>query len=168
MVAWLWRLALLVILLKRIAGIGLNLVPTHADRAGGLGFLEKLPTAFSLFALAISSVLASRLAHEVVYHGVHVQSLKGLMAAFLIVVIGLCVAPLLVFIGPLAAAKRQALLEYGALVGQHGRLVRRRWILGETLDDDSLLEAQEIGPVADTLALYEAVKSMRTAPIGLR
>ncbi|MGR8979617.1 MAG: hypothetical protein ACU84H_05945 [Gammaproteobacteria bacterium] len=69
MAAWLWRLALLVILLKRIAGLGLNLVPTHADRAGGLGFLEKLPTAFSLFALAVSSVLASRLAHEVVYHG---------------------------------------------------------------------------------------------------
>jgi hypothetical protein len=166
MAAWLWRLALMVILLKRIAGIGLNLVPTHADRAGGLGFMEKLPTAFSLFALAVSSVLASRLAHQVVYHGVHVQSLKGLLAAFLLVIIGLCVAPLLVFIGPLMAAKRQALLEYGTLVGQHGRLARRRWILGETLDDDSLLDAQEIGPVADTLALYDAVKNMRAAPIG--
>ena len=166
MVAWLWRLALLVILLKRIAGLGLNLVPTHADRAGGLGFLEKLPTAFSLFALAVSSVIASRLAHDVVYHGVHVISLKVLLVAFLIVVIGLCITPLLVFIGSLVTAKRQALLEYGTLVGQHGRLVRRRWILGETLDDDTLLDAQEIGPVADTLALYDAVKNMRAAPIG--
>ena len=51
-------------------------------------------------------------------------------------------------------------------MGQHGRLVRRRWILGETLNDDSLLDAQEIGPVADTLPLYHAVKSMRAAPIG--
>jgi len=164
--AWLWRLVLLVILLKRIAGLDLALVPTHPDRAGGLGFLEKLPTAFSLFALAVASVLASRLAHDVLYHGAHVQSLKGLVAAFLILVIGLCVAPLLVFIGPLAAAKRQALLEYGTLVGQHGRLVRRRWILGEALDDEPLLQAEEIGPVADTLALYEAVKNMRVAPIG--
>lgn len=166
MVAWLWRLALLVILLKRIAGLGLNLVPTHADRAGGLGFLEKLPTAFSLFALAVSSVIASRLAHDVVYHGVHVISLKVLLVAFLIVLIGLCITPLLVFIGSLVTTKRQALLEYGTLVGQHGRLVRRRWILGETLDDDRLLDAQEIGPVADTLALYDAVKHMRAAPIG--
>jgi hypothetical protein len=47
MATWLWRLTLLVILLKRIAGLDLALVPTHADRAGGLGFLEKLPTAFS-------------------------------------------------------------------------------------------------------------------------
>ena len=166
MVAWLWRLALLVILLKRIAGLGLNLVPTHADRAGGLGFLEKLPTAFSLFALAVSSVIASRLAHDVVYHNVHVITMKGLLVAFLIVVTGLCITPLLVFIGSLVTTKRQALLEYGTLVGQHGRLVRRRWILGETLDDDALLDAQEIGPVADTLALYDAVKNMRAAPIG--
>jgi len=166
MAAWLWRLALLVILLKRVARLGLDLVPTHPDRAGGLGFLEKLPTAFSLFALAVSSVIASRLAHDVVYHGVHVISLKVLLVGFLIVVIGLCITPLLVFIGSLVSAKRQALLEYGALVGQHGRLVRRRWIIGETLDDDSLLDAQEIGPVADTLALYDAVKNMRAAPIG--
>ena len=166
MAAWLWRMALLVILLKRIAGLGLALVPTHPDRAGGLGFLEKLPTAFSLFALAVSSVVASHLAHDVVYHGVHVQSLQGLLVAFLIVVIILCIAPLLVFIGPLAAAKREALLEYGSLVGQHGRLVQRRWILGETLDDESLLQAPEIGPVADASALYAAVKDMRVAPIG--
>ena len=77
----------------------------------------------------------------------------------------ICLSPLLVFIGSLAAAKRQALLEYGALVGKHGRLVRRRWILGK-LDEDALLQAPEIGPVADTLTLYEAVKKMRVVPIG--
>lgn len=32
--------------------------------------------------------------------------------------------------------------------------------------DDALLGAPEIGPVADTLALYEAVKRMRVVPIG--
>jgi hypothetical protein len=29
-----------------------------------------------------------------------------------------------------------------------------------------LLDAPELGPVADTLSLYEAVTKMRTAPIG--
>lgn len=164
--AWIWRLAMLCILLKRIAGLDLALVPTHPDRAGGLGFLEKLPSAFSLFALSVSAVIASRMAHDVIYHGVHVKSLQGLAVAVLIVLVGVCMVPLLVFIRPLAAAKRQAMLEYGALVGRHGRLVRRRWILGESLDEDALLQAPEIGPVADTLALYEAVRNMRVAPIG--
>lgn len=164
--AWLWRLVLVFLLLKRIARLDLAIVPTHPDGAGGLGFLERMPKAFSLFAFAVSAVLASRLAHTVVYHGVNVQSLKGLLVVFLVVLVGICLAPLLTFIGPLAAAKRRALLEYGALVGEHGRLVRRRWILGETVTDDQVLQAAELGPVADVLTLYEAVKKMRVVPIG--
>lgn len=163
--AWLWRLILFFILLKRIARLPLSIVPTHPDRAGGLGFLEKLPSAFSLYAFALSAVFSSRLAHEVVYHGVHVQSLKIISGVFLIVVLLLCLSPLMVFVPTLATAKRRALLEYGALVGNHGRQVRRRWILQETIDDP-LLDAPEVGPVADTLALYEAVTRMRPVPIG--
>jgi hypothetical protein len=163
---WLWRLVLLFVLLKRIARLDLAIVPTHPDEAGGLGFLERLPKAFSLFAFAVSAVLSSRLAHEVVYHGANVQSFKGLLTLFLVVLLGICLAPLLTFAVPLATAKRRALLEYGALVGKHGRLVRRRWILGETAADDPVLQAPEIGPVADTLTLYEAIRKMRVVPIG--
>ena len=66
----------------------------------------------------------------------------------------------------LAAAKKRALLEYGALVGTHGALVRKRWILGEPVKDDEILHAPEIGPVADAVAMFEAVKAMRPLPIG--
>ncbi len=163
---WLWRLVLLIVLLKRVAGLDLALVPTHPDKAGGLGFLEKLPTAFSLFAFAVSAVVASRLAHEVLYHATHVMDLKGVLVALVVFLTGLCLSPLLVFTGPLFAAKRQALLEYGTLVGGHGRLVRRRWIEGQVLEDDTVLDAPELGPVADTQTLYESVANMRAAPIG--
>lgn len=162
----LWRLALLFVLFKRIAVLDLELVPTHPDRAGGLGFLEKIPLAFSLCVFAISLVLASRLAHEVVYHGLQVQSLKLLTVVFLIVIVLLFLSPLLVFFPKLSAAKRKARLEYGALVGDHGRLVHKRWIRHEPITDESLLQAPEIGPVADALSLYEAVIQMRAAPIG--
>jgi hypothetical protein len=164
--AWLWRLALVFVLLKRIARLDLSIVPTHPDSAGGLGFLKDLPKAFSLLAFATSAVVASRLAHDVVYHGVAVQSLKGVLGVFVVLVVAICIAPLLALAGPLAAAKRRALLEYGALVGKHGRQVRQRWILGEAPADDALLQAQEIGPVADTLALYDAVRRMRPVPFG--
>jgi hypothetical protein len=162
----LWRLILLFLLFKRIAALDLELVPTHPDRAGGLGFLEKTPTAFSLLALAISVVLASRLAHEVLYHGMQLQSLRSLLTVYLIVIAVLLLSPLMAFIPKLAAAKRKARLEYGALVGNHGRLVHRRWIRHEPIADDSLLQAPELGPVADTQSLYEAAIKMRSAPIG--
>jgi hypothetical protein len=162
----LWRLVLVFLLFKRIAALDLEIVPTHPDRAGGLGFLEKVPVAFSLFVFAISLVMASRLAHEVIYHSLQVQSLKLLSVVFLAVITLIFLSPLLVFFPKLAAAKRKARLEYGILVGNHGRLVHKRWIRHETITDDSLLQAPELGPVADTLSLYEAVVQMRMAPIG--
>jgi hypothetical protein len=36
--AWVWRLALVFVLLKRIARLDLSIVPTHPDGAGGLGW----------------------------------------------------------------------------------------------------------------------------------
>ena len=60
------------------------------------------------------------------------------------------------------------MLEYAALVAAHGRAVRTRWIERKTPADTALLAAPEIGPVADTLALYEAVANMRTLPVGRR
>lgn len=166
LLGWLWRLILLCVLFRRIARLDLALVPTHPDRAGGLGFLEAVPMLFSPVALGISAVFASRFAHDVLYHGVHVQSLRAQMIALVVISLLLFLAPLLLWFPPLRAAKRRALLDYATLVGEHGRLVRRRWILHETLGDAPLLAAPEIGPVADTITLYESVKKMRTLPIG--
>jgi hypothetical protein len=74
--------------------------------------------------------------------------------------------PYLVWIGKLAAAKKRALLEYGALVGDHGRLVKLRWIDKARVEDDEILSAPELGPVADTVSLFEAVRNMRIFPLG--
>ena len=163
---WLWRLVLLTVLFVRLGALGLDVVPTHPDGAGGLGFLERLPTMFSPVVFAVSAVLASRFAHDVLHHGVQVQSLRLPMLGFGVLVLVLFLAPLAVWARPLGAAKRRALFEYGTLVGRHGRLVRRRWILREPVEDDALLAAPEIGPVADTLALYEAVRKLRSIPIS--
>jgi hypothetical protein len=168
LLAWLWRLLLAFVLCVRLSRLELSLVPTHPDGAGGLGFLEGLPIAFSPVVFALSASLASRWAHDVVYHDVHVAALRMPMIAFAVVVLVLFLAPLLPWQRPLAAAKRRAELEYGALVARHGRLVRRRWILGEPVGEEAILSAPEIGPVADTLALYEAARNMKTLPIGRR
>ena len=166
LLGWLWRLGLLCVLFRRIASLDLALVPTHPDRTGGLGFLEATPTLFSPVVFGISAVLASRWAHDVVYHGVHVQELRMQMIAVVVLALLLFLAPLALWLPPLRACKRRALLDYGALVGEHGRLVRRRWILREPVADAALLGAPEIGPVADTISLYEAVRKLRTVPIG--
>jgi hypothetical protein len=163
---WVWRVILMILLFRGIAGLDLVIVPTHPDRAGGLGFLERIPKAFAPVALAAGAVLAAGWAHDVVYHGASAQSMQLPMVAFIVSALLVFLSPLLVFAGPLLKAKKQALLDYGALIGRHGKLVRERWIEGREVKEDAILNAPELGPVADTMSLYEAVKRMRIVPLG--
>ncbi len=86
LLAWLWRLALLFMLFKRIAGLELSMVPTHPDRCAGLGFMARIPVMFVPVVLGISSVFASGWAHQVVYHDVTIASLRIEIIAFVVVV----------------------------------------------------------------------------------
>jgi hypothetical protein len=166
LLGWLWRIALLTVLLFRVSRIGLDIVPSHPDHAGGLGFLEKLPGAFSLVTLAVSAMLASRWAHEILHHGQTLDALKMHAAAFVVAWTVLLLLPLLGLAPFLVAAKKKALPAYSALVAEQGRLVRRRWIDGTTQDDSPHLEPAGVGPIADAAAVYDAVKAMKSAPIG--
>jgi hypothetical protein len=163
---WVWRLFIVSVVFWRIAHLDLRLVPTHPDRAGGLGFLEMAPIAFSPVVLAISAVMASHWAHQILYHQLHVASLKLPVGVFVAAILVISLGPLLLFSSPLRRLKRRSLLEYGALVGEHGWLVQRRWILGEPVEDKGLLDAPELGPVADTITMYEAVERIKPVPLG--
>jgi len=44
--------------------------------------------------------------------------------------------------------------------------VRARWIERLQIDDQPLPDSPELGPVADTNALYDAVGAMHTVPLG--
>lgn len=166
LVGWLWRLILLGTALWRIARLDLAIVPTHPDRAGGLGFVERFAGGFSLVAFVPAAVIAAGWAHDATYHDLDVHSLHAMMVAGLVIALAVFLAPYFAFAGPLGRAKKQALLDYGALVARHGAAVRDKWILGHARVDPPLLSAPEIGPVADTVALYEAVSRMRPVPLG--
>jgi hypothetical protein len=126
------------------------------------------PFAFSPIVLAVSSVIASHWAHQILYHQLRVASLKLPLGVFVAVMLAIFLGPFLLFSAPLRQLKRRSLLEYGALVGEHGWLVQKRWILGEPVEDQGLLGAPELGPVADTVSMYEAVERIKMAPLGMQ
>jgi hypothetical protein len=162
---WLWRLWLVGSLCRRIAHLDLRLVPTHPDRAGGLGFLELLPVAFAPVAFGASAVLASRWGHDVVYHGTHVDDLRMPIAVFVVIALVAFLSPLAPFSGMLRRLKRRARLQYGSLFAHHGRMVHQRWILRQPVPDHALLDAPELGPVADVISAYAAIEAIRPAPV---
>jgi hypothetical protein len=145
LLVWLWRLVILTVLLWRISRLPLNLVATHPDRAGGLGFLEEFPLIFSPIIFALSAVLASRFAHDALYHGIDVETFAMPVVLYVSTMMVLTLGPLVPFIGQLRHLKQRSLREYGALVGQHGRLVQRRWISKEAIPDAPLLQSAESG-----------------------
>jgi hypothetical protein len=166
LLAWVWRLGVVGWAFSRIARLDLALAPTHPDRVGGLGFLERLPGGLAPLLLAISVPIAGRWGHDAAYHGLDVNTLRAPAAGLLVLNVAIAVAPMLAFAPRLLATKRAALRSWGALLAEHGRLVERRWLRGETLRDDALLAAPELGPVADTVALFDTVRGMRAAPIA--
>jgi hypothetical protein len=163
---WLWRMLLVAYWFWRVGRLDLSLVPTHPDRTGGLAFVEKLPGAFAMVAFALSAVIVSRWAHEIVYHDMTLQSFKLTAAAFVILWSLFVLLPLFALAPALMAARGRAIPAYSVLVGEQGRLVYRRWILREPVDDNPIFDAPEIGPVADAAVMYDAVKRMRVVPIG--
>lgn len=163
---WAWRLFVGWRLILWISRLEFHLVPSHPDRAGGLGFVQQISFADAWIVLAISVVLAGRWGHEVLYHGVHVDSLKPLMVVYLLIVLLVFLGPLLLFCRNLHRFRHHALLRYSALVGTQGRLVYRKWIEGEDIGDAPILDSPELSCVADTNAVFESVEKMRLIPIG--
>lgn len=166
LLGWLWRIALLTVLFVRVGRLGLDLVPTHPDRAGGLGFLEKLPAAFTPVTFALATMLASRWAHEIAHHGQELQAFKLPAAGFVVAWTLLLLLPLLALMPALLAAKKAALPRYAALVATQGRLVRRRWVDRTSDAEPPQIEPAGVGPLADAASMYDAVRSMRALPVG--
>jgi hypothetical protein len=166
LLAWLWRIALLVLFLARLGKLKLSFVPSHPDRLGGLGFLERLPVAFAPVSLALSATISSRWAHEIVYHQQIAAGLKLPAAMFVVVWSLLLLAPFVPLMPVLRAAKAAALPNYAAMIAEQGRLVRRRWIDRSTKAEGPLLEPDGVGVIADAATMYNAVRSMRIFPIG--
>lgn len=166
LLSWLWRMVVLLVLFRRISKLDLSLVATHPDRAGGMGFLESYPGAFAFVTFAVSAVVGAGWAHDLVYHAGTVEAITRPFAAFAVLWTLVLLTPLLVFAPNLTAAKRQAKIEFGRLVGDQGRAVRQRWIVGERASDEDLLEPAGVGPIADAVSLYQAVSGMRPAPVG--
>jgi hypothetical protein len=163
---WFWRLVVLWRLVWTVSKLELHLVASHPDAAGGLGFLEGTAVASVPLVLALSVVISGRWGHEVLHHGVHVDALKP-MAVVAVALSVVCFnGPLLLIGRGLREFKRSSLLEYGDLASRQNELVYQKWIRNKEVGDQEILNAPELGPVADVAAIYEAVAKMRFAPIG--
>jgi hypothetical protein len=162
---WYFRLFIWIRFLCQVARIDLSLIPTHPDRAGGLGFLSNTVFAFTLLAVAHGALLAGQLANRIFYLGAALPDYKMEIAVMVIFLLCVVLGPLLVFAPQLAQAKRTGLREYGTLAERYVREFDAKWLRGGAPADEALVGSGDIQSLADLGNSFEVVRTMQIAPI---
>jgi hypothetical protein len=162
---WFWRACVWDWFLYRASRFELELTPTHPDRAGGLGFIAWGQASFAPILAAVSSVLSGSLAGEVLYAGESVSSLKYHVIVFVVLSLAFLLAPLLVFLGKLARARFQAVLDFRMLIWRHDRAFDQKWVQIPGPKQESLLGSPDVSSLADIASAFEHVQRMRVIPL---
>jgi len=163
---WLWRIGLWTVFLWRVSRIDIDLVPTHPDGAGGLGFLGQIHAVFGAFLAPLAASIAARGVQWVQYGEGTLESFRNAAIAFAVIALAITLGPLLVFTPKLLAAKRRGLLEYGGFADEYTHGFDRKWLRGGR-GDESPLGSGDIQSLADLGNSYAVIRSMRLVPAGL-
>jgi len=161
---WYFRIFVWIRFLWHVARCELSLVPTHPDRAGGLGFLSATAIAFAPLLAAHGAMLAGLIANQIFFEDARLPDFKieivVVLAFLLLVVLG----PLLLFMPHLAEARRVGLREYGTLAQRYVREFDDKWIRGGAPAGEALVGSGDIQSLADLANSFEVVRGMRLVP----
>jgi hypothetical protein len=166
---WYVRFFIWFLFLLRVSRLDLNLVATHSDRSGGIGFLAQCVYGFSGVLFAQGTLLSATIAMSVINEGRSVYDFKketvGSVLVFLAVVLG----PLALFSRRMLQAKWNALLVYSSLASKYVEDFDRKWIRGgRDTQSEPLLGTGDIQSLADLTNSYAVLQSMRPVPFELR
>jgi len=163
---WYFRIIIWARFLWQVSRLNLHLVPTHPDRAAGLGFLGGSAAAFMPLLLSQGTLLAGQIANHIFYEGQTLLDFKPEIVAAVVFLLLLVLGPLCVFAPRLAQAKRQGLLEYGALASRYVDGFDQKWLRGGAPSDEQLIGSGDIQSLNDLAGSFEIVHSMRPFPFG--
>ncbi len=165
---WYLRLLIWFRFLWQVARLNLDLIPTHPDRAGGLGFLGKTAYAFSPILFAQGALLSGIIATQILFEGKSLLSFKVEIAGFVAFFVLVILCPLGMFMPQLLRAKRKGLGEYGTLASRYVQEFDGKWIRGGAPKGEELLGSGDIQSLADLGNSYSIVQEMRVVPFGIK
>ena len=163
---WFFRIFIWARFLWQVSRLDLHLVPTHPDRAAGLGFLGGSAMAFWPLLLSQGVLLAGLIANHIFYEGKTLLDFKPEIVAAVVFFLLLVLGPLCVFAPRLAQTKRQGLLEYGALANRYVREFDDKWLRGGAPLDEPLVGSGDIQSLNDMAGSFEVVQTMRPFPFS--
>ena len=165
---WLFRIGVWPRFLWLVSRIDLYLVPTHPDKAGGLGFLSQSAAAFVPFLLSQGALLSAMIGERIVYEGAELAAFKPEIAFYTVFLSMLVLGPLSVFAPQLAKTKREGLRNYGTLASRYVQDFDKKWRRGEGTHNEAFLGSSDIQSLADLNNSFDVIRSMQYFPFGMR
>ena len=162
---WYFRVFIWARFLFQVSRIELQLVPTHPDRVGGLGFLTNVVYAFTPILLAHGVLLSGLIADRIFYDGATLTQFKMELFGGVAVLVFLVLCPLMAFIGQLARLKRTGLGDYGGFAQRYVREFDSKWLRGEA-PDEPLVGSSDIQSLADLGNSFQVIREIRFVPFS--
>ena len=161
---WYFRLFVWARFLWKVSRLDIAYAPMHPDRTGGIGFLSRIGYAFAPLLLAQGTLLAGMIANRIFFDGASLAQFKLEVFTFVAVMVGVVLAPLLVFVVPLSRAKRAGLRDYGHLAKDLVDEFDAKWLGGQA-PGEPLVGSPDPSSLCDIAASFDVVREMRVVPI---
>ncbi|HEU4624523.1 MAG TPA: hypothetical protein VFS52_07170 [Steroidobacteraceae bacterium] len=165
---WYYRLLIWTGFLWKVARAGLDLVPSHPDRCGGLGFLGISTYALMPLLVAHGALFAGVAASGILFQDRQLVDYWQELFVVTALVLAVALSPMLVFVPTLFRVKRAGLSEYGALAQRYVRQFDSKWIRGAAAENDPLLGSGDIQSLADLANSYATISGMRLIAVSNR
>jgi len=162
---WLFRYFIWGLLLWKLGKLDLHLIPTHPDRAAGLGFLNLTQAFFGILFCALGFAFTGPIVNAIVYERAPLASFQFLMMGFLALSLILGLLPLTLLFPKLARIRMIGLWKYGKLATQYTEAFERKWVRATEQPSEPLLGTSDIQSLADLGNSYALVRDMSFMPI---
>ena len=149
--------------LFRLSRMNLELVATHPDGHGGLGFLGLSPIGFVPMAMAVSAVIGASWSNAIREHGARLTNFKFSAIILIVLMFLIALAPLALFVRKLDLLRRTAMLQYAVLAQRQANYLQRKWF-SQPDPEGTQLTVAEISALADFALSYKNIKQLRPFP----
>jgi hypothetical protein len=166
MKVWLWTWYL-----YQVSQLRLNLVPSHPDSTGGLGFLSDAQTKFGWVILAYGvSYVAPTILYKLKFEGASMYVLAnwGYAAGFVIGAPLLFTLPLFMFTKQLYQAKSRALEAFQERSMERAKVFEDKWLKACSSGNYELMSGSDLAGLNALNQVYDHIHKMRIVPFDLR
>lgn len=165
---WLWRYIVWIMLLYHFSSLPLKLLPTHADRSGGLGIIILAQRSFSFIFFAGSMVISGQLIVLIMNSPGDILVVQRVGIGYILLSLLLLLLPLLFFIGKLVKTKQLGLLRLSKLGTEMSRTFENDWLTD--IPFEKRIEDRRVDPsmAYDYSSMYDVLQQLRVVPVTIR